>query len=99
MDEDDGRSGALAAQTGHADAPRDVPTLSLRPHITHTSAVILGHPDPEYAEWEGESKNCVSVRLIHLPSVLIVFRAKGSPSSVTRKPVQDKEKRENLPGK
>lgn len=29
MDEEDGRPGALAAQTGHLDAPSDVPTVSL----------------------------------------------------------------------
>ncbi|HEY1986055.1 MAG TPA: hypothetical protein VGG85_11630 [Terracidiphilus sp.] len=30
MDEEDGRPGALAAQTGHLDAQSGVPTLSLR---------------------------------------------------------------------
>ena len=36
MDEEDGRPGAMAAQTGHRDAPSDVPTLSLQ-----NSTVIL----------------------------------------------------------
>jgi hypothetical protein len=35
MDEEDGRSGALAVQTGHADAPSGVPTLSPPSHSCH----------------------------------------------------------------
>jgi hypothetical protein len=48
MDEEDGRPGALAAQTGHLDATDDVPTPSLRPRqsdpLATLKTVILSIP-------------------------------------------------------
>jgi len=51
MDEEDGRPGALAAQTGHLDATDDVPALSLHPRQSDPPAtlktVILSLPSDE----------------------------------------------------
>ena len=44
MDEVDGRPGHVALQSGHLDAPMDVPNLSLcRPHLALSFTVILRH--------------------------------------------------------
>ena len=40
MDEEDGRPGALAAQTGHLDATDDVPALSLHPRQSGPPATL-----------------------------------------------------------
>jgi hypothetical protein len=44
MDEEDGRPGATAAQTGHLDAPRGVPTLPLQNRIFVRSTLLLPCP-------------------------------------------------------
>jgi hypothetical protein len=109
MDEEDGRSGALAVQAGHADAPRGVPTPSLQ--ITRRRRFTHCHPERSEGSAVRDSPLTTTFLNAHLRFLFVArvgdrkFRVPEvdpfdlgdfrTPSDL----IQNKENNENVPGK